>query len=1095
MTRVTHHKIRTPATYGGRLKKFTLGIAVFFTVYTVTGFLILPPIIKSIAVKKLSAALNRPVVIQKIKLNPYALSLTINGLMVKEREEPTDFVSLNSLYVNLQGVSIFKLAPVIKEFRLEGPFVRVVRNMDGSYNFSDLISSPEPSESTAIEKSPDLTSGPFKFAVYNIQVLNGSADILDQPKDKIHKISELNLAIPFLSNIGSDVKVFVQPHFSAIFNDKPVSLVGKSKPFEDSLETVFDIELKGIDLPYYFAYIPLKTNLQIPSGSLDVNASLSYIQFKDKAPRLSSSGDLALKDLEIVDTSNLPLLKLALFHTTWLQSRLLAGDIHLTKVKFKSPEINITRDEAGMLNIYSLFPATETEETASGTEEAQPLTLAIDEIRLDSSRVSLSDFFQIQDTDAPEQIDIFKLPTFSIMDISVDTARKEFSVGKISGEQGFLLIRRLKNGDLNIQALTGSHDHADKPSTSAENEPPWLATIKKLSIKNFTVQGKNLASDHDGNLTLDEISLEGRDISTQTDAKGKIDLSCKLNKTASIGTRGEFGINPVVADMQLEISDLNLAWFQPFLAGILEIIVSDGKFSTTGTLSLSQTEALDLQAKYRGSAIVADFATKDNIQADDLVKWKQLLVNGIDVGISPVYVNIDEIALENLDSRIIINADGSLNLQNIVTAEAEKSTTTSKPAEAQTESALEATEPKDTETVLVNIDRITCKDGKISFSDRSITPSYSANLVDIQGTVSGLISEETQRADVGFKGKLNGYAPLEITGTINPLMEDLFVDLKVRFKDMDLSPVSPYSGKYVGYKIRKGKLSLDLSYLIDQEKLDSTNDVYIDQFDFGESVESPDSLNLPVKLAVSLLKDRSGEIILRLPVTGRINDPEFSISGIVLKMIKNILVKAATSPFSLISATFGSSEDLSHFEFDAGSAELTDTDKAKLDTLVKALYERPGLQLEVTGFADIEKDRQGLISYRFDKQIKTQKLKKMKKKEAAAVSIDSVMIEPEEYEKYLKMAYKTGKFKKPKNILGITKNIPAPEMEALILENIQVTDDDLRSLANERAQVVKNYILGQGKIEPMRLFLIEPEALTPEKIENLKNSRVDLSFK
>ena len=347
--------------------------------------------------------------------------------------------------------------------------------------------------------------------------------------------------------------------------------------------------------------------------------------------------------------------------------------------------------------------------------------------------------------------------------------------------------------------------------------------------------------------------------------------------------------------------------------------------------------------------------------------------------------------------------------------------------------------------------------------------------------MNGLISEETQQADVNFKGKLNGYAPLEITGTINPLIEDLFVDLKIRFKDMDLSPVSPYSGKYVGYKIQKGKLSLDLSYFIDQKKLDSTNDIYIDQFDFGETVESPDSMNLPVKLAVSLLKDRSGEIILRMPVTGRIDDPEFSVGGIILKMIKNILVKAATSPFSLISGMLGSDEDLSHFEFDAGSAELTDADKAKLDTLVTALYERPGLQMEVTGFADIEKDRQGLISYRFDKQIKAQKLKKMKKKDAAAVSVDSVMIEPEEYEKYLKMAYKAGEFEKPKNILGITKNIPVPEMEALILKNIQVTDDDLRSLANERAQVVKNYILGQGEIEPRRLFLDRTSSPDAEK--------------
>jgi len=1079
----------------GRIKKIGLGVVVFFTVYTIFGFLILPLIIKNVAVKKLAEATHRTVMIQDLKLNPYALSLTINGLSVKERERPADFASFNSLYVNLQGVSIFKLAPVIKEFRIEGPYIKVVRNMDGSYNFSDLLSSTEPGDSTDAEKSADSSSRPFKFSLYNIQILNGSADILDQPKDKIHKISQLNLIIPFISNIGSHLEVFVKPHFSAAFNDKPILLVGKTKPLHESLETVFDIELKGIDLPYYFAYIPYKTNLKIPSGSLDLNVSLSYIQSKDKKAELSSSGVLALKDLDIIDTSNHQLLKLALFQATWLKSRLLAKDIHLTKVELKSPEINITRDKTRTLNIYDLFPTANNAKTASESEETEPLTLAIDQIRIDGTRVSLSDFFQIQDAYAPEQTDIFNLPSLSLMDISADTARKELSVGEISGEKGSLMIGRLKNGDLNIQALTGSRETAETPPADIEKEQPWVTTVTKLSINNFTIRGTGLASGQDGNLTLDEINFQGMDISSETNSQGKIDLSCKLNKTAGIGTRGELGINPVAADMQLEISDVNLTWFQPFLAGVLDIIISDGRFSTAGTVSLSQTEKKDLQAKYRGSAVVADFAVKESIQADDLIKWKQLLVNGIDVGIAPIYANIDEIALENLDSRIILNADGSLNLQNIVSADTKISPEASKTPETQTELSPKTSASKDTANIPVNIGKIICRDGKISFTDHSVSPSYSANLEDIQGSVSGLISEENQRADVSFQGKLDSYAPLEITGTINPLVEDLFVDLKIRFKDLDLSPASPYSGKYVGYKIQKGKLSLDLSYLIDQKKLDSTNDIYIDQFDFGETVKSSDSLNLPVKLAVSLLKDRSGEISLHLPVAGRIDDPEFSIGRIILQMIKNILVKAATSPFSLIGAMVGSDEDLSQLEFNAGSADLTDAHKAKLDTLVKALYDRPNLQLEVSGFADMEKDREALISYRFDRQIKAQKFKKMDKKEAAAVSLDSVVIEPEEYEKYLKMAYKAGQFEKPENILGFTKDIPVPEMEALILKNIEVTDDDLTTLANERAQAVKNYILGQEKIEPGRLFLVKPQSLKPEKAENQKDSRVELSLK
>jgi outer membrane protein OmpA-like peptidoglycan-associated protein len=1078
-----------------RFKKIALGIIIFFAIYTIVGFLILPAVIKNVAVKKLSQTLHRQVIINEIKLNPYVLCLTVNGFTIKERKGQDDFIHFDRMYLNLQGISIFKRAAVIKEFRLESPFVKFVRNTDGSYNFSDLLNSSEPVEPTTIEKKTSPVSWPVKSAIYNIQILNARADILDKPMSKTHKITDMELTIPFLSSLSNDIEVFVQPHFSANLNGKPILLVGKTKPFSNSLETVFDIEFNGIDLPYYFAYLPVKTNFQISSGLLDTTISLSYIQPKKGTPTLSSSGDLIIKDLEIKDISNRSLLKLSLFNIAWLRSRLLSGDIHLTKVLFKAPEINITRNKKGMINIHSLFPATETEQDTP-EEEGRPITLAIDEIKVDDSLVSLSDFSQIQDTDTPEQTDILKIPTFSILNTSVNTAQKEFKVKEVSAEQGLLMIRRLKDENFNIQALFHTKEQKEKPANINENDASWLAAVNKLSIDKFTVKGQGLASKHDdGNLTLDEISIDGSDISTQTNTKGKITLSCKLNESCSIGTAGEFSINPLIADLKMEINDLKLAWFQPFLASMLEIIISDGKFSTSGTLSLSQTKKQELKMKYKGNANVEDFVAKDNIYMDDLVNWKRLLAKGVDIGTSPSYISLEEIAVEELYSRIIINEDGSLNVQNIVTADTEKSSKAFESGGTQIESGAHPSEPKDSETMPINIGKIVFKKGKINFSDRSISPTYSANLVDIQGYVSGLMSKENQRADVSFEGKLEGYAPLEITGTVNPFTEDLFVDIRVRFKDVDLSPVSPYSGKYVGYKIQKGKLSLDLDYLIDQQKLDSTNDVYINQFNFGESVESPDALNLPVKLAVSLLKDRKGQISLHLPVTGRIDDPEFSVSKIILKMLKNILVKAATSPFSLISSVLDNDEDLSFIEFDAGSSELSNDAKTKLDALTKALYERPELELEISGFVDIEKDEQGLISHRFNRRIKAQKFKNIKKEETAPKSVDSVIIEPEEYEKYLKMAYKAGEFEKPKNFLGMTKDIPVPEMEALILKDIKITEDDLRILAKERAQAVKNYILEQDKVEPHRLFLVKPTSLTPEETKNLTKSCVKLSLK
>ena len=212
----------------------------------------------------------------------------------------------------------------------------------------------------------------------------------------------------------------------------------------------------------------------------------------------------------------------------------------------------------------------------------------------------------------------------------------------------------------------------------------------------------------------------------------------------------------------------------------------------------------------------------------------------------------------------------------------------------------------------IKIGTITLQGGKIDFSDRSVKPEYSTRLSEIGGRISGLSSEETTIADVELRGKLNDYAPLEITGKINPLREDLYVDLKARFKDIDLSPTTPYSGKYVGYTIEKGKLSFDLKYLIVKKKLDSQNYIFLDQFTFGDKVESPQATKLPVKLAIALLKDRKGEIKLDLPVTGSLDDPKFSVWGIILKILINLISKAATSPFSLLGAVFGGGEELSY---------------------------------------------------------------------------------------------------------------------------------------------------------------------------------------
>jgi hypothetical protein len=369
-------------------------------------------------------------------------------------------------------------------------------------------------------------------------------------------------------------------------------------------------------------------------------------------------------------------------------------------------------------------------------------------------------------------------------------------------------------------------------------------------------------------------------------------------------------------------------------------------------------------------------------------------------------------------------------------------------------------------------------------------------MYNLGGRVSGLSSDVGAYADVDLRGNLENQSPLSITGRINPLRGDLYADLKVRFTGIELSPATPYSGTYLGYGIDRGKLSLDLSYLIDKKKLDSQNKVLIDQFTFGRKIESDKATNLPVRLAVALLKDRQGVISLDLPVTGRTDDPKFSVWGVVWKILKNLLVKAATSPFALLSSMFGGGQDFSEIAFAPGSNRLTAAEEAKLRNLAKAFHERPALKLDVAGYVDRERDAEGYRNELLLKNLKAEKFLALvkDKQNQPGQTQESMEITAADYPVWLKVVYKKAKFPKPRNFIGMLKDIPDAEMKKLILTNTTVGDAELKALARERATVVRTYLVQQAKLEPERVFEKGGDIYQPPKEEGKVASRVEFGI-
>jgi uncharacterized protein involved in outer membrane biogenesis len=1192
-----------------RAKKILIGFVIFFVVFTLVGFFVLPPVLKSILTKELSKNLHREVTINQIKINPYTLSITARGLMVKDRASAETFVSCDEIFLNLQSLSVLRMALILREIRLTKPYIRVTRNQDLSYNFSDLL---EKKESTATEKAKPKPK-PLRFSLNNISIENGSIDFLDGPKQTKHTVRELKVGVPFLSNIPSYVERFVQPHFSAKINDTLYTLEGKTKPFADSLETSIDVNIKDLDIPYYLAYVPMKMNFKVVSAYLDTDAKISFIETKQKKPTLTVTGDVSLKKIAVDDEKNKPLLRLPLLGVSIAPSEPLSKIIHLSKISIQSPELEIRRDEKGVINAQSLLPEEgETKPVPKKTEDSSPLALDIDEIQLAGGKISFSDLsrskpfktildpiemkvdhfsnakdkkstyalslkteaketikiegelsmdplgsegmvevksvplkkyapyyrdsmlFDIEDgrldlsarykyakgekepevylsgitlllnalrfKRAEENEDFLKIPNISIKNTEVGLPKKELKIGSFSTQKGEILVKRFSNGDINLLKLTPPPPTppAEPPkSGKAEEKPkepekPWLISLKQMSVDNYTIRLEDQTTSEPVTLNAQNLKLRGENISTAKNNKGKLALSLLLNEKGAISTTGTVGIDPLSADLKMELKGIEIAPLQAYFTDKIKITVTGGAISTAGNLSFTSTEKKEIKADFKGEASLANFSSIDKMNGQDLLKLESLSFTDLNAGYTPLSIGIKGISLSNFYARVLVNSEGKINLQEIMKTEESKTAATSTSPQQQ----KEVIPPKEKEPSKdIKIGEITLQGGKIDVADKSVKPEFSMSLTEMGGRVSGLSAEENTTADVDLRAKLNDYAPLEIIGKINPLREDLFVDLKVRMKDLDLSPATPYSGKYAGYTIEKGKLSFDLKYLIVKRKLDSQNNIFIDQFTFGDKVESPQATKLPVKLAIALLKDRKGEIKLDLPVTGSLDDPKFSVWGVILKILVNLISKAATSPFSLLGAVFGGGEELSFVEFDYGSTALTEANAKKLETITKALRDRPSLKMDIEGHVDMEKDREGLKQYLFNRKLKAQKLNEMVKKGQPAPSVDEVKIESAEYGKYLKMAYKEEKFPKPKNILGMAKDIPAPEMEKLMLTHIEVKEGDLRTLASQRAMKVKDAILKSGQVEPERVFTLEPKSLAPEKKEKVKESRVDFKLK
>lgn len=1171
------------------------------------GFGVAPPIARHYAVQMIGEVLGRQVTIERIDFNPFTLTVDVLGLKLMEADGQREAFAFERLRVNAELESLVRGGPVVHELALRAPRLNLVLDAAGrSSNWQDVID--------RLAARPQAADGDqaLPFSLGNIRVSGGHVQVEDVQRGRRHELAELEIGVPFVSNLPVKVDVFVEPTLSAKLNGEAVDVGVRTRPFRSPLETQLRLKLDDFELAPWVAYLPFEPGFRLPSGRLSTELELSFVQpdSSGAVPQLSLRGRLQLDELAVQDAQGAPVARVAALELELADVQPLARRWHFTRLRLQQPELELLRYGDGRFNLATLLPPTRGASAAApasvpassapadvllaearirdgrlGFEDrslTQPFATRIEALNLDlrdlsstgdmpaeirfdyqadggarfshDNRLSLapfalegsvtlegveparfapylaaalpagevrggrldgtvryrlgsaaSDIEVVAETLALREFVLalkghkdaaLSVPVLDVREAAIDVEARTVKVAAIGIEGAALSARRLKDGRIDLmQLLTPPAAQAKSKgvpgkrapgkgerlaaarTTTPATAPEWSVNVDKLALAGAALRVEDRTLARPVTLALDAIDLQLEQLSTARGATAKMSLDARVQPRGRLGASGTLALTPLQADLQLDLQRVDLLPLQAYVLEQTRIGVARGSLGTRGRLNLGTAKNGELRARYRGRAGVANFAAVDRIHAGDLLRWRVLDVTGLDLHLQPFALDVDRIGVEDFHTRLLLDEQGRLNLRDLA---GEARADASPPAEQAT-AAPAAAEPEPAAPLPpIRIGRIELKGGDIAFSDRFIRPNYDVRLTGMGGELVGLSSAPDTIARLDLSGKVDDAAPVRVSGELNPFRQDSHLNILGTVKDFELTGLSGYSGKYVGYGIARGKLSAELNYRIEARQLTASNQIFLDQLSFGDKIDSPDAMNLPVQLAVALLKNGRGEIDLHLPVSGTLDDPEFSVFGLVVKMFVNLIGKAITAPFALLGAALGGGEELSQLAFESGQARIAVAHREKLATLAQALRDRPGLALDIIGRADPASDTEGLKRERVQQQVRALKLKGLLEKRSEAASVEDIVVGAEEYPALLKQVYRAADFKKPRNLIGLARDLPVAEMEALLVANTIVTEPDLRALAQQRAQAVRHWMSTEGQVAGERVFVLEPrvEAIT-----------------
>jgi len=677
----------------------------------------------------------------------------------------------------------------------------------------------------------------------------------------------------------------------------------------------------------------------------------------------------------------------------------------------------------------------------------------------------------VEATLSPLEIDstdgkpLLRLEQLQISETSLDLIKQLIVVGQVRSQKLESWVARERDGELNWQKLFASPS-ADASSGAVEQttaeaadseQRPWQVLLNEVQLRDYQLHLADRVPETEVLLELGPLALDLKGFDSLGTSPFQLELNTGIGQQGSLQAKGQLQLEPTSGKLAVQTKDIDLRLAQAYLSPFVHLELRSGLLSSALDVTLTGSEPLAFDVT--GSAEITQLHTLETTKKRDFLKWRELRLEGLSYR-HPQSLTIDSIALQQPYTRFIINPDLTTNINDLLV---EQSSTASPGADA-------AAEP-----LAIRIGAIKIADGSAHFSDLSLRPPFITDVQGLNGSIGTLDNRQQSAASVDIKGKVDRYAPVSIVGRLTPFDPMQSLDIATRFKQVELTTLSPYSTKFAGYRIRKGRLDLDLHYRIQQGRLNAENKVVLEQLQLGEKVDSPDAVDLPIRLAVALLKDTKGTISIELPVQGNLNDPQFSVMPIVWQTLRNLVLRAAQAPFKFIGSLVGGDQtDLSQILFAPGASELDNRARSALNTLATALGERPALRLEVEGMSAPAADGPLLAEQRLEQEYQNTWYSILQRRgDKVPASASELKVPEEEKAVLLEGIYRSRLKQQPP---AEWKELDAPDrtarMRSAMIEHWSDNPTLMRRLAQKRASSIKDYLVDQG-LADQRIYLLD----------------------